>query len=386
MITSINEFRKIFESTETDEQKIARLIELCKTNIATVNKSKELKTLKDTKSSEVKKMLENLNNTSVIAKGVLVEIIKPFKSKRLSTTAYLKFIEDSVGIIGKDFLDLHNEVIAAATKVQTTVSHLRMTNNTKDKATGTISESLLSDIWDKIKGFFSKLTSLITKTDIHLENIRLKAEKFAMIKEDVSTEDTNAVLSIEELLAIKKAKNNAASKISHQKRRDQNKAITDSLKEAINLVEIANELKQIDELKATQQAEIIQLLSELNGKSIAIDEKILTIVNGSTTEVLDMDEYQDKMANAQNVCQAVATMTTALLNIHTSEFNVSGHIRQHNDTSNSEDGTRNLHYNHDTRQVEGFVSGVKFVWNKIKGFFNSFKDASHDCDEALANI
>lgn len=390
MITSITEWHKISETALSVERakaaqmqaKINQLIEAGKAMIEAANKAQELSDLKKVKSNEVKELLDKLNNTSIIAKGVLVEIVKPFKQNRLSTTAYMKFIEESTGLIGDDFKALHDEVVSLSKKIKTTEPHLRITKNTRNKETGTLSEAVIADLWNKIKSYFSKFTSLLSKTENNLDLIKNKTKLFLSLNESIGDID---------LEEIRRRRRNDASKISHAKRREQNKLIATSLDKAKELIELTEQETYYLELKKLNQKIITDLLTEFSAKSVAIDDKIITLVNGSESEVLDIDVYKEKITNADNVSVGVAKMAEALMNMHKSVVEISGSVRQYADDTNSPDGTRNARFDWENKTVvlpnnEGIGSFMRKIWSKIKIFFKSFNDAALKVNIALSKI
>jgi len=193
-----------------------------------------------------------------------------------------------------------------------------------------------------------------------------------------------------------RARRNATSKASHAKRRQQNKAIADVLTKAKEAIGYAEDEEYFLDLAVTKEKALMAMLAEFSAKSIVIDDKILTLVNIAAKETLDMKEYIDKITNAEEVGNAVAKMSQALMEMHKSVINVSGSTRHISDTSDSPDGTFNAHFDHETKTVvtpttegaanESAGSFIAKIWDSIKMFFKSFKRASKEADNALAAI
>ena len=130
--------------------------------------------------------------------------------------------------------------------------------------------------------------------------------------------------------------------ISHARRREQNKNVENVLVKAKEAIELAQKQSYFEELAKVQEEQVIALLKEFNSKSIAIDDVILNLIRTESKPVLDTAEYEKNMTNAEQVGDAVALMSKALIEIHKNTVNVSGSVRQYKDDSNSPDGTFNL--------------------------------------------
>lgn len=185
---------------------------------------------------------------------------------------------------------------------------------------------------------------------------------------------------------------NKYSREYKKNRREQDRNIAAVLEKAKEAIALAKEEAYYKALAETNEAMIKSLLAEFDSKSIAIDDKILTLVKVEEKPALDMKTYIEKITNAEEVGEAVAKMATALMGIHTKTIQVSGSVRHIGDTSNSPEGTFDAHFDHETKTVippqanEGVVSFLSKVWSKVKGFFASFKIASKQADNALAAI
>jgi hypothetical protein len=580
MITSLNEYRKYNESLSSDNQraaKLATLVELGRQMVKNYKLAEEQATLKAEKNAEVAELLARMNKTSVIAEGVLIEVYKPYETKRLSSKAYFDFVNNSVGVISEDFKTLSETIKSISTKLSGGSKYIRTTKNTRDVPTGTVKTTeSLSSIWDSIKEWFVSVKNMILGmlpgmeaklTDIKNEAVRFqndsemvdikngpsnknmafvktesnkaqmwefyyrdtngvesvvdtkimrnpenskhyKALQEKMLDKDDTTcmvgyrnygitegaaknnyvledtiegflkpyikdgadytlddddntvmlyipasdmlfdikdihapewnilklafqefcnqndlydfdvtttdGDTEFVLSAdvdivdtrggftseatvnEDLTPEQIAARNAYSKEYKRNRREQDKAIADVLVKAKEAIEISKTEAYYNELAATNEKMIIQLLEELNAKSVAIDDKILTIVKTEEKEAFDMKVYEEKITNAEAVGDAVAKMAKALMEIHKSTSAVSGSVRHIGDTSDSPEGTFNAHFDHETKTVipptsesvtnEGLSSWIMDSWKTIKGFFTSFRNASKSVDTSLAAI
>jgi len=672
MITTINEFRKINESLSQDNERAAKirtLIDLGRQMVENYKKAEEIAQLKAGKNAEINELLNRLNKTSVIAEGVLIEVYKPYETKRLANKEYFEFVNNAVGVIGEDFKTLSNAVKEISTKLTGGTSYIRTTKNTQDVPTGTLkaNEGILSSAWNTIKEWFNAFKqsilallpgiednlSQISKDVVRFEVMRegLKAsENYVLedvvngflkpyinevsdysldsdgtkvmlyvpakdvkfdIKDQHATEwnilqlgfqefcsvnglydgdvswtsdysdlvlsaDTDIVdmrqypreskvnesllsainqldnffmhkckdkdkqfayeSDAEELLADLDASNwsdaidtdenkveellntwtdkakecgmkteskvnennkdysygtahlqdqnvklgenlestddliigqeycivdlgvnewnggykymgyinnvhdfsdtfdnftnasafsftndeinemielgqiafygdfvneelspeqiearNKYSREYKKNRREQDRNIAAVLEKAKEAIVLAKEEAYYNALADMNEKMIKNLLNEFNAKSVAIDDKILTLVKIEEKESLDMKAYEAKITNAEEVGEAVAKMAKALMAIHTKTVTVSGSVRHIGDTANLPEGTFDARFDHETKTVipptnEGVVSFLSKVWNKVKGFFASFKSASKQADTALAAI
>lgn len=399
MITKISDF-KINESLSGDrarEAKLQILIDTARQMIENYKKAEEFEQLKNEKNIEVKEVLERLNKTSVIAEGVLIEVIKPFQQKRFSSKAYFDFVETSVGTISEDFRLLSNEIKATSIKMSAEKEYIRTNKNTRNKETGTMSEGI-GDFYNNIKNwvqaFVSKLSVLLNKTERDLGIIMAKAEKFSSMVESakddviflktqlqkayeaggenmeynemygynqtVSFEDWfkkeyNPTFNVNEDLSPeeeRRLRRNRSSRDSHARRREQNKNVENVLVKAKEAIELAQKQSYFEELAKVQEEQVIALLKEFNSKSIAIDDVILNLIRTESKPVLDTAEYEKNMTNAEQVGDAVALMSKALIEIHKNTVNISGSVRQYKDDSNSPEGTFNARFDWENKTVK----------------------------------
>jgi hypothetical protein len=510
MITNINDFRKLNETIDDDSQraaKLAQLVELGKQMIENYKKVEEFAALKAQKNAEVQELLERMNKTSIIAEGTLIEVYKPFQTRRLSSKEYFDFVNNSVGVINEDFKTLSESIKAISTKLTGGTSYIRTTKNTRDLPEGTLKTTeSLSDIWSSIKSWFASfketIMNMLPGMEAKLQTIKAQANNFnattetvvnvtesisddkKYILEDtiegflkpyideiadysldsdgttvmlyvpaddvkfditdqhapewnilnlafqefckandlydfqVTTTDgyTNLVLSADtDIVDMRQypresmtneasvpltpeqiAARNAYSKEYKRNRREQDRNIANVLQKAKDAIDMAAKEKYFNDLANTNEQMIKQLLAELNAKSVAIGDKILTLVSVSEKPALDMKVYEEKMTSAEEVGDAVAKMAKALIEIHKTSSYTSGSVRHIHDTSDSPEGTFNAHFDHETKTVvpptsegktnEGLSSWMIGAWKSIKGFFTSFRTASKEVDAALANI
>lgn len=532
MITSINEWKQHNESLSSDrerEAKLQTLIRLGREMLDAYKKADELKELKSIKNTEVTDLLNKLNETSIIAKGTLIEVFKPYTSNRLSSKAYLQFVEESVSTVSSDFQEIHNQIKIAARKISQESTTLRKTANTRNLETGTLKTNEgLSDIWasivNKLRSWMSKFNKLLNKTQQHLSDIETKAAIFVNITEgSISTADTYEEV-VEELLPEGKyddpgyvtvCKECGVTEIEHLgntdemfnfcpeceltegpieeiteaewERRDSNpnwmnespleslkieegfvdniyirdldendqdimlndmnnmiikkfgrnslkiksalyeisfdlntlsvnndenidmialnlgikpdvlisyldeiisknksmflydesllledlseeqrlarnkysreykqrkRNIVKVLETAKETIELAEQEEYYKQLAKTNEKMIINLLKEFDAKSIAIDDKILTLVHSPESEVFDFNTYQEKITNAEEVGDAVALMAKALLDVHRQYFEVSGSVRQFKDDTNSPEGTMGATFDYEEKTVK----------------------------------
>ncbi len=578
MITNINDFRKINESIEDDSQraeKLAQLVELGKQMLENYKKAEEFAALKAEKNAEVQELLERMNKTSIIAESTLIEVYKPFQTKRLSSKEYFDFVNTSVGVINDDFKTLSESIKALSTKLTGGTSYIRTTKNTRDLPEGTLKTTeSLSDIWSSIKSWFTSfkesIINMLPGMESKLQAIKVQANNFnpttesvtnvtesisddkkyiledtiegflkpyideiadysldsdgttvllyvpaADVKFDISDQHapewnilniafqefckandlydfevtttdgyTNLVLSADtdiidmrqypresmtnesaphvsdeeksmarkwwgDTLSINDQKalltkhapfylgdtfranlydkdnatiydmwvaegkpdyvltnealtpqqiaaRNAYSKEYKRTRREQAKNIATVLQKAKDAIEMEKKESYFNDLANTNEQMIKQLLAELNAKSVAIGDKILTLVNVAEREAFDMKVYEEKMTSAELVGDAVAKMAKALIEIHKTSSHTAGSVRHIHNTSDLPEGTFNAHFDHETKTVvpptsegktnEGLSSWLMDSWKTIKGFFTSFRTASKEVDAALASI
>lgn len=649
MITNINKFKQINETLSQDrarEAKLANLIKLGRDMIENYKQMEEFKALKQEKNAEVQDLLEKLNTTSIIADGVLIEVIKPYTQNRLSSKAYFSFVEESVEIITDDFRNISNTIKEASTKITPPKSYIRKGANTRNLETGIMKQEGLGDFLSKvgnwIKLFVSKLKGILNNTNNNLQIISNNAKNFLSVTESVESNSFNIEIlndkdqdliediqiwtpldakdlkftnwedglnwlinqwksnedlynfyrtnlaSNDELYIgqygymgadiqdhMKNINQNANTSLFNEKSlddysieeafdilneseyvstKDQLRAIARELKstyrnikfsirvtyntiditilqapielrkdptkdrESVNhyyvnshyndmpeakeilsgicdivlqnqreitndgdygsipnyyvslrvgdydrpfrvtgnsqqttpqpettstetettnqnantslfnenlsdeqrlarnkysreykqkqrniasvlikakeAIELAKQEEYFKQLAETHEKMVINLLKEFSSKSIAIDNKLLSLVESEEKETFDMSTYEEKITNAEEVGNSVSLMAQALMSIHKNVVNISGSVRQYKDDTESEDGTMGARFDYDNKTVvlpenktnESFKSIIKNIWNKVKVFFNSFKNASRNIDMALDNI
>lgn len=135
MITKIKNFKLHLESLSSDRAEQAKkqmLIDTCKQMIADYEESDKYEELKKTANNDVKEILQKFNKSSVIASGVLIEVIGGFQTHRLDLKTYNDFVEKSVDILGKDYKEASDKMKELATKFSDESSYLRFNKNPKN--------------------------------------------------------------------------------------------------------------------------------------------------------------------------------------------------------------------------------------------------------------
>ena len=379
MITSINNFnKKLKESLSSDRSnkvKLDMLIQTCREMIDAYNKADEFEALKKDKQENVKTILDSIQAISVIASGVLIEVIRPYEQKRLETKEYINFVETSIDTITKEYKEMHDKCVLLATKTSEDSTQLRKTKNTKNIATGTLTYNeglgdIIINTFNKIK---LSLAYIVSKFKKDLSAIKSKALQFQALTENNINENIDDNKIVELLSKAKEA--------------------------------IANAEKQAyyTELAKSKEELVKNLLKEFKAKSIAIDDKIVSLISikGGTSMLSAV--YQENITNAEIVGESVAEMANDLLSLHTKTTSVSGSVRQYQDDTNSPDGTLNASFDYVLKKVmlsqnnpnhnrsesiinEGLLDILKGAWNSIKSFISNFRISSKKCDNALDSI
>lgn len=385
MITSLQAFKESLSGDKAREAKIRMLIQTTKEFLDAKSKAEEFELLKKESNKEVQQLLEKFNQTSVIANNTLIEVVYPFTSNKLKTKEYMDFIETSAATISEEFKKVHDEVVKLSTKMGDAVEYLRGTENKKGLPTGTLkkNESLISDVWDKVSNWFiafkQKFNRLVSGAQEKFAEISAKAKQFKPVAEGKINESTDP--SVDDIAAI--------------------------LEKAKKALEYAKEQTYYEELKAMKQEMIISLLKEFDAKSIAIDDKIISLISIAPKPKLDLGAYTEYITNAEKVDKAVAEMASNLMSIHTEIVETSGSVRHYKDDKDLPEGTFGATWDWVKKEVippatgsetpsrtvptkESILSDVgsiiKKYWNKLKSFFVRFKVASKKCDDALSAI
>jgi hypothetical protein len=393
MITNLNTWKKkINESVNTvDKSKFEELIKLGRSMLNDHKKLAEIKALKKVENKKVKNLLELIDKTSVIANDTLIEVFKPYKSKRFNSKEYFEFVENSIGVIGKDFKELSDTIKAASTKITTATVTIRKNKNTKGKETGTLkmNENKLMDLLKSVVNWFSKqIKKIINKINKDLASINKKAEKFNKMALNESSENND-----DSELTPREKRNKYSREYKLKKR-----APIQVLKRAKKAIKLAEQEKYYTDLVESKEERIKELLIEFDAKSVAIDDKILTLVNTPEKTTVDVETYKKQMLNAEIVGGSVAKMTQALIAIHEKYFEVSGSVRHFHNNSDEEDnlgdGSFDGRFDWEQKKVvrkdkdanESFVSNIKSFFKKVGRFIMSFKKASKEFDKALNSI
>ena len=194
MITKLEKFKLHLESLSSDRAaagKLQMLIDTCKQMIADYAESDKYDALKKSANNDVKDILAKFEKSSVIASGVLIEVIQPYEMQRLDTKSYLEFVEKSVDILGNDFKTISDEMAKLATKMSDETSYLRFNQNKKfNYPTGTMLDkdnkvikkesigSFIDSIKDWLVNFKNKIFGLFDKTEQDVNNIKAELIQF----------------------------------------------------------------------------------------------------------------------------------------------------------------------------------------------------------------
>ncbi len=414
MITSINEFKKylskINESLSKDrsnEFKIKMLVQTCKEFIDASAKGKEFEELKRGKDAEIEAILDDMKATSIIANGVLIEVIKPFQQHRLDSKEYLDFVEKSTGMITEEYKKMHQKAIQLATKDSDDIAYLRQFPNKKNLPTGTLTNEGVKDFFLNI---IRNIKNFLASFNIKLNKIKNEAMKFQSMNESVnyyckdcgnSTRDEHEPCKgcgsmsqeTEQTHFNESVENSNVDQIKLQ-------SVLEKAKETI---ELAEQEKYFKELKAVKQQQIIDMLNEFKMKKIAIDNVLVQVIKIEGKPKMSDKEYQEAMTNAEIVGESVSEMANDIFSLYTKVSQVSGSVRQYKDDSNSPDGTLNATFDYVFKKVilpednpnyvkqeskinEGLKEIFNNLFNKIKRFISSFKIASRRCDNALEQL
>lgn len=365
MITKIKLFTESLSSDKSKDAKLRILIQNCKEMIEANKKAEEFEILKKNGNAEIEALLAKYDKISVIAEGVLIQVTQPYTINKLNLKEYLEFVETSVTTIGEEFKKVHDEIVNLSTKVSNAVEYTRTYNNPKNLPTGTLkqNENLVSDVWHTLQNWFiafkQKFSRTISNAEQKLTSIANTAKMYMPANESIiPTPDE----------------------------------VTEILKKAKETLEHAKEQAFYEELAQIKQEQIIELLKEFSAKSIAIDNKIITLVSMAAKPKLDQTMYADWITNAEKVDANIAEMASNLMAIHTKVIEVSGSVRHYaNNNQRLPDGTFNAAFDWENKRVKSPVAeslGNSFVkiWKLIKSFFGSFKRASVKVDVALNNI
>jgi hypothetical protein len=231
----------------------------------------------------------------------------------------------------------------------------------------------------------------VTTADEHDGTKSLVFSAETRLDESLSTRIDRQLRMLETISEEERLARNKYSREYKMKRRQQDKALANILDTAKDAIEAAKQETYYAELLDLQERQIIQLLQELNAKSVAIEDKLLSLVNNREKEDIDINVYQEKMKAAENVHAGVEKMVTALIEIHKQTVPMSGSVRHYADDSNSPDGTFDAKWDYVNKTVippsnESVGSFLKGIWNKVRTFFSKFKIASRQVDVNLAKI
>lgn len=369
MITKINNF--ILEASLSQQReekaKIALLVQTAKEMVELYNKSEEFENLKKIQNIEIETLLDQMEKTSIIASGVLIEVIKPYETMRMSNKEYTEFVESSINMINEDYKKMHDKAIELNTKLSNGSKYLRFFNNSKKLPTGTLTSESMGNILSTIKEWYNifkkSVLSLLNSFNSNLDMIKQKALSFQQLNtnESVSSNDLNDVAVV--------------------------------LEKAKVLIETAEQEKYFLELAKVKELQVIKMLEEFKAKSVAIDDKIIQLIKIAPKNKVSETDYMNYMTNAEMVGEGVSDMANSLFSLYTKVSQVSGSVRQYADDSNSPDGTFNATFDYVFKTVrlpdaksESISSFISNIAEKIKRFFSNFRIASKKVDNALNHI
>lgn len=448
-----------------NEAKLKMLVDAAREMMEAKLKAKELNDLRKIKNKEIEEALDALNTSSIIANGVLIEVIKPYETHRLNTAEYVDFVEQSVDVIGKEFMEMHNKAVELATSVGGGTKYF-MQHANKGYDTGTIVEgenifkrftnwikSLVGTLKDKINSFKTTLNQIEDRAEYFnsLVNESYTGRKSKYIDMILDTLTKQSDITYQELaklsnvslgsymdlglyrnlrklldLNIVTREKRSGSRAYFYKLVNSTDVVDSSeidevddtdttilpdidpvisvLELAKETIEIANQESYYKELADIKQKQVIELLESFNGKKIAIDDKILTLVEKKDKPTMSWAQYQDIMSNGEIVSDGVADMANDLFSLYSKVSQVSGSVRQYKDDKNLPDGTLGATFDYVFKTVLAPDENPNFkpaiqenVFNKlgswfkrsvrfIKQLFNKFKITSRTVDNALDMI
>ena len=530
---------KVNESLSKDranKAKLDMLIQAAREMMEYKEKAKQFAELKKSGNVELEQLLDDMEATSIVANGVLVEVIKPYETHRLDTKEYTKFVEDSIDTIGEGYKQMHDNALKLAETVKKGYAYTRTAQNKKGLDTGTLESldmfkkfaSWIKEQISKFKNFLNSFKSDLTDiksqalqfqnineslygyalhgydnvkaTDVHISQIKwgdtvihngemktvgkndIKYDSFMgtslfgdnyksgtkLVKKidfivpknidesvypgreskyknkivevlatsnDLSylelfdktgftttSEDYGLYRNVQLLLEdniITRFKDGRKYRYNLDSTVDttqidmtdattgpvDNAPVVEALEKAKEVIENAEQEKYYEELAKVKQKQVMDLLREFGAKKVAIDDKIVSLIEVQESTRIDMEKYQDYMMNADEVSESIADMATNLFGLYTKVSKVSGSVRQFADDQGLEDGTLNATFDYVFKTVtkpednlnnpkrttvepveEGIGSWIKKVWRGIKRFFSNFRISSKRVDIALKNI
>src|SRR5574343_1204706 len=102
-----------------ENARLALLVQTAREMIELYEKAEEFDNSKRIKNAEIEQMLDEMKATSIIASGVLVEVIKPYETKRLDSKEYTAFVESAVDSISEEYKAMHAKAVELNTKLGT---------------------------------------------------------------------------------------------------------------------------------------------------------------------------------------------------------------------------------------------------------------------------
>ena len=177
-----------------ENARLALLVQTAREMIELYEKADEFDNSKRIKNAEIEQMLDEMKATSIIASGVLVEVIKPYETKRLDSKEYIAFVESAVDSISEEYKAMHAKAVELNTKLSTETKYLKFAKNSKALPSG---EMTYEGILDTVKHWFGKfkesVKSLLKKFTDMLGDIKEQAQTFNNVQENVDYNQRDAL-------------------------------------------------------------------------------------------------------------------------------------------------------------------------------------------------
>jgi len=407
---------KLNEALSVDRVKEARLkilVDEAKEMLKAKERAKELAELRKVKNKELQEALEEVKQSSVVAQGVLFEVIQPYEKTGLNTKEYVNFVENSVDKITKEYKEIHNKVLELAKVEKKGYSYFRTAQNKNNLEPGTIVESKFSDFINWIKSGIKKIKNKLFSFRNTLSNISDQAKQFQVNEKvysgrkskyknailSVLTNDTNLTYytiaeklgdmgisgkrktveystysNLIELLnqniVVRTKKEghgrsyfyslsddvnvNDIELIDNDPNVDaqpDNDALVSILEHAKESIDLAEEQKYYEELAKSKEKRVKELMAEFNATKVAIDEKIISLVTVKDSKRVDWPKYQEMMLTAKSVDKDSKAMANSLFKMYNKVTEVKGSLRQYDDDANLPDGTFGATFDYVLKQV-----------------------------------
>jgi len=142
MITSLNVFKKLYESSlSTDRKtdfKLKYLIQTAKELVDAKLKLEIATAIRKTKNAELVELLKEMETHSIICNGVLLEFIDDYESSSVDFKGYEQFLADSIDVIGDQYKEMHDKIAQITTQMSGGKEYIRINKNTKNNPEGII--------------------------------------------------------------------------------------------------------------------------------------------------------------------------------------------------------------------------------------------------------